>query len=146
MSKTFKETILVSPVPKGRPRVAVNRFGGRPIVYTPTKTRQAEAEIRTLVCGKISEEFREAFFNPDTPIRLKAIFYLPRPKSKPKRITMPTTKPDLDNLVKVLTDALQNFVFKSDSQITTATISKRYGEPARIELELEIDEEDNHAD
>jgi Holliday junction resolvase RusA-like endonuclease len=137
----FKTTILVEPVAKGRPKVAMNRYSGRPVVYTPTKTRQAEAEIRTLIYNQLPEDLKGELFDPETAIRLEATFYLPRPKSKPKRITMPTTKPDLDNLVKTLTDALQGFVFKSDSQITTATIKKRYGEPTRIELQLGGDDD-----
>ena len=137
MQDKFSMTILVEPVAKGRPQVTMVK--GKPLVYTPDKTRKAEAEIRTAIAQKILGELSRLMFEPYIPIAIEATFFLLRPKAKPKRFTMPTTKPDYDNLAKMLTDALEKFCFYSDSQITTAIIKKRYGMPARIELTLGID-------
>jgi crossover junction endodeoxyribonuclease RusA len=40
------------------------------------------------------------------PVEVRVVFYLPRPKSAPKRITEPAKLPDLDKLVRALFDAL----------------------------------------
>ena len=57
-----------------------------------------------------------------------------QPKHVPKRVTMPTTKSNLDNYTKLLTNALQKFVYANDSQNTTMVVRKRFGVPPRIEL------------
>lgn len=40
----------------------------------------------------------------------------------------PTTKPDFDNVSKMLTDPLNLIVWKDDAQIVESTFSKHYGE------------------
>ena len=79
-------------------------------------------------------------FVGDVPLRIEATFYRERPKHLPKRITMPVTRPDYDNYAKLLTDALEKYIYKNDSQICTALIKKRFGDPPRIELTIEVDE------
>lgn len=81
-------------------------------------------------------------FDDGIPLRLEATFYRERPKFLPKRVTMPVSRPDYDNYAKLLTDALEKFIYKNDSQITTAVIRKRFGSPPRIELKIDIDSEE----
>jgi len=52
------------------------------------------------------------------PVEVFVVFYLPRPKSAPRRITEPTTKPDLDKLERALLDALTAAgVWRDDAQV-----------------------------
>ena len=132
----LKATILVEPEPKGRARGFVNKRTGRLQFYTPNKTVKTEAAIRAALVDTLCG------FEREIPVYLEATFYLSRPASAPKRITMPAKKPDIDNLMKTLTDALEKFCYANDSQITTALIKKRFGNPPRIELTLK---EDNDA-
>jgi Holliday junction resolvase RusA-like endonuclease len=60
------------------------------------------------------------------PLALTLTFFMPRPKSLPKRVTMPVTRPDLDNLIKHLTDQLEGVLYRSDSQLVELILSKRY--------------------
>src|SRR5262245_24078214 len=63
------------------------------------------------------------------PIRIEAIFYLPQPASLPRRHmtgSLPTTKPDLDKLLRCLCDALTGVVYLDDAQVTHCHISKRF--------------------
>lgn len=123
----LRATILVEPVAKGRPKAA-RLPGGRVLIYTPAKTRHAEATIReALLC-------KTGTFEAGVPLYMEVTFYRPRPKSLPKRVTMPVQQPDLDNYWKTLLDALAKFVYPTDSQITTALLKKRFGSPPRIEL------------
>lgn len=123
----IEATILVEPVAKGRPK-ATRLPGGRILVYTPAKTRRAETAIREALVWKTGT------FEAGVPLYMEVTFFRPRPKSSPKRVTMPVQKPDLDNYWKTLLDALAKFVYPADSQITTAILKKRFGSPPRIEL------------
>ena len=124
-------TIYVEPVGKGRPRTI--RKGNKTITYTPPTTAHAESLIREQVMKL------EAFYTKECPLLLEATFFRAPPKHLPKRITLPVTRPDWDNYGKLLTDALEKFVYVSDSQITTAIIKKRFGSPPRIELSIKED-------
>jgi len=108
------------------------------MTYTPAKTRLAEAVIQTQIRQEV---LKHGVFGGDQAIKLIATFYRPRPKHLPKRVTMPITRPDVDNLYKLLGDSLEKFVYANDSQITSADIKKRFGSPPRIELLLEEDAE-----
>ena len=88
-----------------------------------------------------AEEFKWKLkrFQPDTPsklpIRLKVIFYYDI-KQKKLWNTYKTTRPDADNAVKELIDAMGNF-WEDDSQIVDLQVIKRYAEKANIYIEWE---------
>lgn len=129
--------IYVEPTPKARPKSTI--IHGRVHTYTPTKTRNAEAMIEAMIRTQVMQL---GAFEEGIPLRLEATFYRDRPKHLPKRVTMPVSRPDYDNYAKLLTDALEKFVYKNDSQITRANIKKRFGSPPRIELTIEVDSDD----
>lgn len=129
----IEKTIMVEPVGKARARTVMTKGGGFHS-YTPKKTVHSEAMIREAVIGL-------GYFEAGTPIRLEATFYRVKPKSTPKRVMLPATKPDLSNYLKTLEDALEKFIYNNDSQITTAIIKKRFGSPPRIEVKMEEDSE-----
>lgn len=126
----LEATIYTQPVAKARARVAVRN--GHAIAYTPAKTKNSETEIRCL----IREHTRGSIFGKGVPLALEAIFYIEKPASKPKRVKYPTTRPDIDNFLKTLLDALNGYVIPDDSQIVQITASKAYGTPARIYLKI----------
>ena len=133
MAHKLRLTVLVAPEPKLRPRVVIQDGKGR--AYTPAKTKSTEAAIRASIFGRVN-----CFF--EGPVKITAVFYRLRPKSAPKRIVLPATRPDLANYFALFCDALQEYAFRDDSQITTAVISKRFGVPPRIEFTLEEDNAD----
>jgi len=141
--KSINATILVEPTPKGRARMSVRN--GHAMVYTPQKTVTAEnliiASIRSEVASQVGSN--GVLFTEGTAVRLEATFYRLRPKSLPKRVTMPTSKPDCDNYGKLLLDALNHFVFHDDSQVTSLVLRKRFVEPGQQpRIELKVKEED----
>lgn len=104
----------MDPVAKQRPRFGKGR------TYTPKETRKAEAIIK----GIASRSLRG--FKPyDEPIQVDWRFVLPRPK-KPK-FSYPACKPDLDNLVKLVSDALNGIAWVDDSRIVQQSELKMYG-------------------
>ncbi len=128
---TYALTVPGAPVAKGRPR-----FTRRGHTYTPLATRQAEWEIRAAWVAKY----------PDMapllgPLCLEAIFHMPQPKSVPKsrRLTaQPTTRPDVENICKVILDSLNKVAFRDDAQVVEVHLKKRYAidSPVRTEIKL----------
>jgi Holliday junction resolvase RusA-like endonuclease len=62
-------------------------------------------------------------------VRLTVAFYLPRPKSLPRRVMAHTKAPDLDKLVRSTADAIARIVFQDDAQIVDLIAMKRYALP-----------------
>jgi Holliday junction resolvase RusA-like endonuclease len=116
---TYSAIFPVEPIGKGRPRVTVRN--GRAFAYTPKRTAGAEELIRAHVWES------KVFYEAGVPLKLEAEFVFARPKSAPKKRVYPTTRPDLDNCYKTLSDALNGFLFADDSQIVEVTMRKSYG-------------------
>lgn len=70
------------------------------------------------------------------------IVYMPIPTSQTKKWKAaalrndiyPTVKPDLDNLVKAVLDAINGIVFIDDKQIVDLIVKKRYSDKPRINV------------
>jgi Holliday junction resolvase RusA-like endonuclease len=129
--KLIECIIFEPPVAKGRARSTVIK--GHVREYTPAKTRNSEAMIKALIRTEI---LKLGSFAAGIPLRVDATFFREKPKSAPKRVTMPVSKPDLDNYFKLLADALNKYVFPDDNQIVTMNIKKRFGVPPRIEVKI----------
>ncbi len=118
-------TVLMEgrPVPKARPRV----FRGH--AATPKRTQQAEAQL--LAIYMIQNPGEEPFTGP---VGVDCSFYMPIAtswsKSKKKMAAeglLPCKgRPDIDNLTKLVLDALNGFAFKDDSQIIVQISRKLY--------------------
>lgn len=72
----------------------------------------------------------------DAPVDLTVTFYLPRPRSAPRRVLFPATKPDLDKLTRAVGDALKGIAYTEDSRIVDLHIRKRFAiaSPPRAEI------------
>jgi Holliday junction resolvase RusA-like endonuclease len=78
----------------------------------------------------------------DTPMQLKLSAYYPIPKSwskKKRQLAVdgeiyPQVKPDLDNVMKAILDALNGVVYADDSQVINLVATKRYSTDPRIEV------------
>jgi Holliday junction resolvase RusA-like endonuclease len=68
------------------------------------------------------------------PLAIEATFAFVRPKSAPKRRTMPEVKPDVDNLVKLLLDALNGVVWRDDAQVVEMRARKIYANVEQTRL------------
>lgn len=103
------------PVPKGRPRFT---RGGH--TYTPARTKNAEKEIIEELKKQWSQEPLE------TALIIDLTFYLPMPKYLKGKVVKHTKRPDADNLAKLVLDAMNEIIFKDDSQITYLKVKKLY--------------------
>jgi Holliday junction resolvase RusA-like endonuclease len=72
----------------------------------------------------------------DGPLDVSVFAIMPMPKSwTPKKkqdaldgFLMPTSKPDLDNICKLVLDAANGILWHDDSQIVGLDLAKAYGE------------------
>lgn len=116
------------PKGKGRPRAA--RRGNFVTLYTPAETRSYEGMIRLA-----AERAMRGRLPIEGPVimMMAAVFDVPKGYSKKRRAVaiesgeFPTKKPDLDNIAKVVVDAMNGVVFKDDCQIVSTRYSKVYG-------------------
>ena len=137
--KTVKFTVPGPPKGKARART-VKTKKGQTFSYTPEGTVLYENKIKT----SYFQECRESFQNGEAlKITATAYFNIPKSTSKKKRQEMlsgqilPTKKPDIDNIVKCILDALNKTAYHDDSQVVQLTITKRYAERPRVEVEIQ---------
>lgn len=124
-------TIDGVPVAKGRPRFG--RYGA----YTPKKTQEYEEYVKMCWFAKYG-----GVQPSEQSLEVNVVFYLPIPKSvnKKQRAEMldgkikHTKKPDIDNLIKSVLDALNGIAYSDDSKIIKVAAEKQYSEKPRTEL------------
>lgn len=124
--------VLGEPVAKGRPKFSMTT--GR--TYTPAKTVNYENLVKLSYQAQIGNKMIAA----GIPIEMKieAYFGIPQSKSKKQKREMaekkifPTKKPDADNLIKSICDALNCVAFYDDSQVVKITVNKFYGEEPKV--------------
>lgn len=115
--------------PEGKARARGGKFG----FYTPAKTVKAEKQIKQACIAAMTETKIKAF-KQKQPLAVQIYAYYPIAKSTPKKNVrkmladdiMPVTKPDLDNVAKLILDSLNGVAYHDDSQIVTILISKHY--------------------
>ena len=128
-------------VGKGRPRVS--RRGNYVHTYTPEKTRVFEEAIRFEFMASNSDTM--PVYPKGTPLKAKVLIGCSIPKSYSKkkyalcrdRVLVPDKKPDIDNILKAIFDALNGCAFEDDSQIVEVYAEKFYSEDPFVEVEID---------
>lgn len=110
--------IIGNPVAQGRPKFF--RRGSFVGCYDPGKSKTWKEEVKYQAIAKKIPILEGA-------LEMELYFYLPRPKSLPKKVLHHIKKPDLDNLCKATKDALKGVAYKDDSQVCKLILSKEYG-------------------
>lgn len=124
-------------VGKGRPRFA--KRGGFMQAYTP----EATANYENLVKLKAEEAMRgRAPIEGAVGVHIAIWVVPPASWSQKKRrealagLIWPTSKPDMDNSVKGIFDAMNEIVWRDDKQVCHADVWKRYAETACAAVEV----------
>lgn len=123
------------PVAKGRPRLA--SVGGHARAFTPAKTRRYEDIVRQ---HAVREWGRPMIDGVGICVHVDFVRAVPASWSKRKRadalagFVRPIGRPDLDNCIKSVTDALNGVVYADDALICVASARKLYGEIPRVEV------------
>jgi Holliday junction resolvase RusA-like endonuclease len=135
MSVLFQVMIEGQPVAKGRPRF--DSRSGR--THTPHKTEKWETRAKRQM--RLNRGMRAPVAEPMV-LEVRAFFTIPAswPKWKREQAEMGalphTTKPDADNVLKAVEDALNKIVILDDQFIVDSIIRKRYALNPRVEITL----------
>jgi len=123
---TTRIEFFVPGEPKGNARHRTTKGGHS---YTPadTKSKRAEVAFAYLEAARSRKPH-------EGPVGLGIVAHFPPRASWPKwkralldESSLPcTTKPDLDNIAKLVMDALNGVAFRDDSQVHTMAVSKLY--------------------
>lgn len=151
--RTIVIRLAGTPQGKGRARTRIvqPRGGGGEAfatIFTPAKTRKFEAALRAAAALVMKGQRRRL----EGPLQIDVVVVMPIPKSWPKRtqqlarigVVRPTTRPDWDNFAKVC-DALNGCVWRDDAEIVDGKVTKWYGAPEQVGIEIiakELDEAD----
>lgn len=123
---------------KGKSRPKVNTYTSQ--AYTPTSTKDYEMLIKQYFKVKYP---RYVPLENRVYVKIVAEFKIPKNTSKKNSESMlngyisPTKKPDIDNIVKIILDALNKMAFKDDNQITRLDVEKIYGKEEKILVKVE---------
>lgn len=121
---------------KGRPRFT--NAGGFGRAYTDAATANAETWVRACAMDQVGQHVL------DGPVSLAMDIAIVPPASWPKKrradalagATFPTGKPDLDNCLKLVADALNGILWRDDKQIVRVVARKFYADQAQTVLRV----------
>ena len=125
-------TILGKPM--GKQRARSTSFGK---MYTPAPTVQYENLIK-MTYGELK---RDMIQEGSIHLSIEVLMPIPTSWSKKKQDNsigrMCTTKPDVDNIAKIVMDALNGIAWRDDSQVTVLLVTKRYSEQPKLKVRIE---------
>ena len=122
MAITF--TVWGVAQPKGSAKAFVPKGWTRAVVTSDNPKNKGWQQLVAEAANRAIGETPRALHTG--PVRLVVMFYLPRPKSLPRRATDHLKKPDLDKLVRSVKDALTQVIWQDDSQVVQIEASKTY--------------------
>lgn len=135
----LKFTVLGEPVGKGRPRF--RNAGNFVQTYTPEKTVNYE----TLVQLEYRRQCHDFKFEKEIPldVRITAYYGIPKSASKKKAQLMrdrkirPIKKPDADNVIKAILDALNKIAYHDDTQVADLQLRRFYSDNPRVVITMQ---------
>lgn len=126
------------PQGKARARTFYDKRVGKMRSITPEQTKSYEDLIRW--------SYKAAgggyYANIPLQVDIQAFYPIPQAFSKAKRNDAingnlrPTTKPDCDNIIKVVLDALNGVAYCDDKQVICVSCNKYYRENPRLEITI----------
>lgn len=122
----------------GKQRPRVNTYTNQ--VYTPNRTKDYELLVQQSFKIKYP---RHDMINGRVSVEITAYMKIPKSTSKNLIDDMlagnisPTKKPDVDNIAKSILDAMNQYVFKDDNQVSKVTVEKKYGEIEKVHIKVE---------
>lgn len=136
----FSFTIPGEPAGKARARTFFDHRVNHVVSKTPGKTVAYETLVR--ICYQKATNGH--YFPDDTPlcVGIKAYFGMAKrtPKSKIGLMLVgrirPIKKPDLDNISKIILDALNKTAYKDDAAIVLLVAQKYYSNDPRVEVTI----------
>ena len=134
----FSFIVEGKPQGKARARTFYDKRAEKMRSITPEQTKSYENLIRW--------KYREAggiYHGTSTlQVAINAFYPIPQSFSRAKRKAAetgnlrPTTKPDCDNIIKVVLDALNGVAYYDDKQVVCVSCNKYYAETGYLNIEI----------
>ena len=136
----IKFSVPGTPVAKARARTFLDSRTGQYRSITPKKTASYEGDIKRFY----QYETEGYTFQPGMPlaVEITARFVPVKSESKKRRNLMlcgllfHTKKPDIDNIVKSVMDALNGVAWHDDAQVVSILARKEYDENAGLDVAI----------
>lgn len=131
-------TVEGKPQGKARARTFYDNRLGRMNSITPAQTKSYEDLIRWSYTAAGGKYLGDATLQVD----IQAFYPIPKGFNKAKTkdaVTQklrPTTKPDCDNIIKVVLDALNGVAYYDDKQVICVSCNKYYGETGYLKVTI----------
>lgn len=134
-------TFHVPGKPQGKARAKTFHTNGITRTVTPDRTVLYE----NLIKDRYLQEANGFYLESGTPVTLRIVARFLPPKSKSKKIqksmldgeVLPLKKPDMDNIVKVVADALNGVAYHDDTQIALVVAKKAYSAMEGLDITVE---------
>ena len=136
-------TIVIDGEPTGKGRPRLSSRNGFVRVHTPNKTVAYEDKVKLAYRTQVS---RKEPYNDNTPLSVTIVcfFSIPKSWSKKKREASigqwSNRKPDVDNVAKIILDALNGLAYEDDKQIVSLHIYKWWAEEPKVMVTIEGEE------
>lgn len=135
----FQFTVRGKPQGKARARTFYNQKLGKMQSITPEQTINYEVLIRW------EYKAHGGKYLGDVPLMvcITACYPIPKSYSNKKRevaakdLIKPTVKPDCDNIIKVVLDALNGVAYHDDSQVVAVVMKKKYADLGCLYITIE---------
>jgi Holliday junction resolvase RusA-like endonuclease len=126
------QKFIIEGTPHGQGRPRACKRGKHAGVYEAAEDAQYKRNVAAQIVAR-----PPPYVGPKIPVFLEVTFYMPRPQEhfsakgpvKENFVNLrPTVKPDLDNMLKAVKDAMTGIVWHDDSQVVSETVSKFYAD------------------
>lgn len=128
--------------PQGKQRARVCMRGGFAKAYTPETTASYENLINLSYIQALNGA-PSPYWDKPVRIRIQAIYQIPKSFSKKRTaaaldgLICPQVKPDIDNVVKIVCDALNKIAYKDDTQVVEIAACKLYGVEPMVRIDID---------
>lgn len=139
--KFFEFEVSGKAVPQARP--AASHIGGVYRRFDPPKCREYKAKVRESLYLQCPPKLNGgAVYSGAVAIEVKEFRAMPSSWNKAKRLDAlagrikPVSKPDTDNILKIVKDALNGVLWKDDAQVVSDKIEKVYAVMPRLKVKV----------
>lgn len=139
-------TFIVPGQPQGKGRPKIVKIGGFSRMATPQKTVFYE-NLVAHAAGKAMAAARQPLLEGPLEVVMAIDCQVPASWSgKKQRMALageihPTSKPDIDNVVKAIFDGCNGVVWKDDVQVIDVAVRKRYTAAPRVQVWVQTAEQ-----
>ena len=138
MIRDFEFEIPGKAVPQARPRFTSR--GGYVRAYEPKHCSEYKQLVRRCAYEQCAVTAENAAYKGPAAITVIEFRAIPKSWSKNKRETaregviLPVSKPDIDNLLKAIQDALTGVLWADDAQVVTGIAMKYYDDEPKVSV------------